>query len=77
MKIMINKKSIMLTLFYILMLFSYFQFDSLNYLYTSLLPIYKMFHYISFFIIVLLFFKNKNMSKIIIYVLIYLFILFI
>ncbi len=77
MKIMINKKNIMLTLFYILMLFSYFQFDSLNYLYTSLLPIYKMFHYISFFIIVLLFLKNKTMSKIIIYVLIYLFILFI
>lgn len=76
MKIMINKKSIRLVLFYILMLFSYFQFDSLNYLFTPLLPVYKLFHYISFFVILLLFIKNKNFSKIIIFIVLYLFIIF-
>lgn len=76
MKIRINRKSIRLVIFYILMLFSYFQFDSLNYLFTPLLAVYKLFHYISFLIILLLFIKNKKFSKIIIYMLIYLAILF-
>ncbi len=76
MKIMINKRSIKLVLFYILMLFSYFQFDSLNYLYTPLLSVYKFFHYISFFIILILFIQNRKFSKIIIYMMLYLIILF-
>ena len=57
MKIRINRKSIRLVIFYILMLFSYFQFDSLNYLFTPLLAVYKIFHYISFLIILFLFIK--------------------
>lgn len=76
MKIMINKRSIKLVLFYILMLFSYFQFDSLNYLYTPFLSVYKFFHYISFFIILILFIQNRKFSKIIIYMMLYLIILF-
>lgn len=76
MKIMINKRSIKLVLFYIFMLFSYFQFDSLNYLYTPLLSVYKFFHYISFFIILILFIQNRKFSKIIIYMMLYLIILF-
>ncbi len=76
MKIRINRKSIRLVIFYILMLFSYFQFDSLNYLFTPLLAVYKIFHYISFLIILFLFIKNKKFSKIIVYMLVYLAILF-
>ena len=77
MKVLINKRSILMTLFYIIMLCSYFQFDSLNYVYTSLLPIYKLFNYASFIIIFILLIKDRRMSKIIALIMIYLAILFI
>ena len=72
-----NKTSIIKTIFYILLLFSFFEPGFLEYCYPSISTIYTAFRYISFIIITFLILSSKSFSRIIIHITVYLLVLFV